>query len=83
MPSECVEQSNLDTVFELGPRHVRAQVLPRPRPPRYDDFDARSAAARARGRVSGRARRAAGVEESVAVCLWKHEQIVKHNRGRY
>ena len=69
---------NSDTVLELGPRHVGAQVLSRPRPPRYDDFDAGSAAARARG-VSGGARRAAVVQEAVAVCtrgcLWRQDFI--------
>ena len=59
--------SNSDTVFELGSRHVRAQVLSRTRPPRYYDFDAGSAAARARW-IPGGARRAAVVEEAVAVC---------------
>ena len=59
--------SNSDTVFELGPRYVGAQVLSRPRPPRYDDLDAGSAAAGARG-VSGGARRATAVQEAVAVC---------------
>ena len=67
MKSVEILPSNSDTVFELGPRHVGAQVLSRPRPPRYDDLDAGSAAAGARG-VSGGARRAAAVQEAVAVC---------------
>ena len=79
-PGLSLQSSNLDTVFELGPRHVRAQVLPRPRSPRYYDFHARSATARARGgrRISGDgARRTAGVEEASSVCtrgrrLWRH-----------